>query len=358
MENQKPYNIDTVILFFKENYEKFLTIYNSLNEEVQLLEYKAITDSLNIELLRSISEYYKKIVIANNIHSSCDDALVLVELMEIDDVYTADVLKIYDTIKGYINQYLQLTTFSDKISICGCVVSIASGAGGVEAEDWTGMLSRMYMRWSIKELKHTPNIIDITHSLEANEGIKNITFIIDAEYAYGKLKNETGVHRLIRKSPFSKSSARHTSFASVNIVPLIEENKIEIILNKSDLRIEAMRGHGAGGQNRNKLETAIRITHIPTGIQAYSQSERSQLINKENAMRVLISRLYELEEKKREEGRIKTNTLVNSFGSQIRTYVLHPTQYIKDHRNKYIEYDFNKVLDGDLNNFILKNLVK
>jgi len=247
---------------------------------------------------------------------------------------------------------LELKLFlADKFDRNNAIVDINSGAGGTEACDWAQMISRMYERWA-EEKKFTVETVDTVRGDEA--GIKSSTFIIKGNYAYGYLKGERGVHRLVRISPFDSNKRRHTSFASVDIIPEIEEDTVEFVLNPSDLKIETFRASGAGGQHVNKTDSAVRITHIPTGFVTQSQSERSQFQNKQVALSVMRSRLYERleQEKKKELESLSGDKKRIEWGSQIRSYVLHPYLMVKDHRTKEERTDALMVLEGKIDSFI------
>lgn len=230
------------------------------------------------------------------------------------------------------------------------IVEIHSGAGGTESQDWVAMLLRMYLRWAERHGYDT-SIVDMLPGEEA--GLKSVTFQVQGEYAYGYLKAESGVHRLVRISPFDANARRHTTFASVFVIPDIEDT-IEVEVREEDLRIDTFRAGGAGGQHVNKTDSAVRITHLPTGIVVTCQNERSQHKNKATAMRILKARLYDLERRKRESEREKLEAQKKDidFGSQIRSYVLHPYRLVKDLRTGHETGNAEAVLDGDLDGFI------
>ncbi len=236
------------------------------------------------------------------------------------------------------------------------ILTIHPGAGGTESQDWADMLLRMYLRWCERH-GYKVDILDLMPGEEA--GIKNATLLVKGPYAYGYLKAEAGIHRLVRISPFDASSRRHTSFASVFVAPELDDT-IEIEINEKDLRIDTYRASGAGGQHVNKTSSAVRITHIPTGIVVQCQNERSQHKNKAIAMKILRARLYEREKAKQEEEKKKLHGQKKeiAWGNQIRSYVLHPYQMVKDHRTGEETGNVSAVLDGDLDQFIQSWLMK
>jgi len=236
------------------------------------------------------------------------------------------------------------------------IVTIHPGAGGTESMDWAEMLLRMYLRWAERR-GFKREIIDYQPGEEA--GLKSVTFTVTGEYAYGLLSAEVGVHRLVRISPFDQAARRHTSFASLYVWPELPED-VDIVVDDKDIRIDTYRSSGAGGQHVNVTDSAVRITHLPTGLVVSCQNERSQHRNRDSAMRVLKARLYDMKLKE-QQSRLQSISGAKkdiAFGSQIRSYVLHPYQMVKDHRTKESVGDINRVLDGDLDGFIKSYLMK
>ena len=292
-----------------------------------------------LHIYNSIENIFKDLIAGLELYNELQDKEVEIELV---NNYN-NLLKELDNIEF-------VSKMKGEFDASNAILEINSGAGGTEAQDWAAMIYRMYLRWAerkgfkCEELEYVEGEV---------AGIKNVTILISGSYAYGFLRGEQGVHRLVRISPFDANKRRHTSFASVAVMPDIED-EIDIEINEKDLRIDTYRASGAGGQHINKTDSAVRITHIPTGIVVTCQNERSQHKNKAQAMKVLKARLYELEEEKKnnELDKIAGEKDKIDFGSQIRNYVLHPYKMVKDVRTNYEVGNAEGVLDGDLNGFM------
>ena len=271
-------------------------------------------------------------------------------LNEFDDEIAKDVLKESKNLEDEISRFELETLLNGKYDSNNAIITIHPGAGGTESQDWAEMLYRMYGKWSLSN-GYTLKELDYLEGEEA--GLKSVTFLVIGENAYGYLKSEKGVHRLIRISPFDSGGRRHTSFASVEVMPEVSEN-ITIDISSEDLRIDTFRASGAGGQHINKTDSAVRITHIPTNIVVSCQSERSQLQNKETALKMLKSKLLDIKEKENKEKieDLKGIQKEIAWGSQIRSYVFCPYTMVKDHRTNYEVGNVQAVIDGDLNGFI------
>ncbi len=278
------------------------------------------------------------------------DAAVLFEFAEEDESSVNELRELLERLEHEILQAETETLLAGENDARNAICTIHPGAGGTESQDWAEMLLRMYLKWAERREFKT-EIIDYQPGEEA--GIKGVTFKVEGEYAYGLLAAEAGVHRLVRISPFDQAARRHTSFASLFVYPEIDED-IEVEVNEKDLRVDTYRATGAGGQHINTTDSAVRITHIPSGIVVQCQNQRSQHQNRAVAMQVLRSRLYEmeLEKRKAETALLEANKQEISFGSQIRNYVLAPYQLVKDARTKLERGDVDSVLSGDLDDFI------
>jgi peptide chain release factor 2 len=263
---------------------------------------------------------------------------------------SGDLRREIDALRKHIEELETRTLLSGEHDALGAIVTIHPGAGGTESQDWAEMLHRMYLRWA-EQKGFSVEINDYQPAEEA--GIKSSTFTVSGEYAFGLLQSEIGVHRLVRISPFDQAKRRHTSFASVFVSPEIDET-IQVEIKAEDLRIDTYRSGGAGGQHVNTTDSAVRIIHNPTGIVVSCQNERSQHKNRERGMKILRSKLYEfeLEKKRAVNKKLEDSKLDIDFGSQIRSYVLHPYRLIKDHRTKHEVGDVDRVLNGDINEFI------
>jgi peptide chain release factor 2 len=280
--------------------------------------------------------------------AQCSDALALAEMG--DEGLRLDLEAEIERLENELDDHELDTMLSGSYDHGDALLAIHAGAGGTDAHDWAEMLERMYLRW-IERHSYRGEILDTSFGEEA--GIKSVTIAVNGSNAFGYLRSEKGVHRLVRLSPFDSANRRHTSFALVEVLPQVEEED-EVEISPSDLRIDTFRSSGAGGQNVQKNDTAVRITHLPTGIVVTCQNERSQTQNRENALRVLRARLLELKAQEQQEkiDELRGEYQKAEWGSQIRSYVLHPYQMVKDHRTDHEDGNTQAVLDGDLDGFI------
>lgn len=334
----------------------FWSVFDLSQKQIQLKDLEKQSENPDLwqnpehaqRVMKKISALREEIEDWNSLHQRIIDSL---ELANLEDVSLRPEL---EREVNHIERQIAHREFIAKLSgqhdRGDALLAIHAGAGGTDSQDWAEMLQRMYLRWAEKRSYNT-EILDLTLGEEA--GIKSVTIAIDGPYAYGYLLSEKGVHRLVRLSPFDSSHRRHTSFALVEVLPQVESES-EVEINSDDLRIDVFRSSGAGGQNVQKNATAIRITHLPTGLVVSCQNERSQFQNKENAMRVLRARLLELKQQEQVErlAELRGEYTKAEWGSQIRSYILHPYQLVKDHRTDHEVGNIQAVLDGDIDNFI------
>ena len=297
--------------------------------------------------MKRISALRNEIEAWQKIEKRIADALELAELG--DDSLQTELEAELAKIEPLVDQRELRTLLSGPYDSGNALLSINAGAGGTEAQDWAMMLQRMYLRW-VEASGYKSEILDLSEGEEA--GIKSVTILVEGDYAFGYLRAEKGVHRLVRISPYDSAKRRHTSFAQVEVLPQVDDVEIEV--DEKDLKVDTFLSGGAGGQNVQKNQTAIRITHLPSGTVATSQNERSQSQNRENAMKVLKARLLDIEREKAEQelAEMRGTYQKTEWGSQIRSYVLHPYQMVKDHRTDFEMGNTTAVLDGDLDGFI------
>jgi peptide chain release factor 2 len=350
--------------------ENIITVEKALQELKEIFEVdkkEKIIEELNLKMSEAgfwqdESEANKVVTQLKNLKNSIQPVKEISEkfkeLKELSEVLKEEDSSFIEQIDKELNlllkriEDLKFRSFlSGEFDRNNAILSINAGAGGTEACDWAGMLLRMYLRFA-EEKGYITKTTDILRAEEA--GIKNVTVLIEGEYAYGLLKAERGVHRLVRISPFDANKRRHTSFASVDVIPEIKED-IKLDIQEKDLKIETFRSSGPGGQHMQKSDTAVRITHIPSGIVVSCQNERSQYQNKQTALKILKAKLYQLEREKKEEElarKVGVNKQKIEWGSQIRSYILHPYNLVKDHRTDFETSDVNAVLDGKIDDFI------
>lgn len=314
------------------------------------------TKELSTATMKELNALKPQLSLFNEIKKAYENIIATYELMvsENDNSLQNELVTEMKSIASTLSTFEMSLLLNEKYDANSAIISIHPGAGGVESQDWAQMLMRMYMRWmEIHKLKYS--VIDQLPGEEA--GIKSVTILVNGLYAYGYLKSEKGVHRLVRISPFDANHRRHTSFASVDVLPQIEDDD-EIVIEEKDLKIDTYRSSGAGGQHVNVTDSAVRITHLPTNIIVQCQNERSQWSNKATAMKILKSKLAELQMQKRQEEIDKINGIKKeiAWGSQIRSYTFHPYNLIKDHRSSYETGNVNPVMDGEIDEFIKKYL--
>ena len=326
---------------------------DSLREEVTDLETETLKDGFWDDSQKA-QEFFDYLNEKKGLINSFEEVSELLEEIQImeelgEEEYSKEIKESLKKLCKKVENLKVLTLFSGEYDENNAIMQINAGAGGLEAQDWAEMLLRMYKRW-LENHQYKMRITD--YHQDTAGGIKSVTLQITGKNAYGFLKSEKGVHRLVRISPFDSNNRRHTSFASVDVYPSIEAEEIE--LDEKDLKIDTYRASGAGGQHVNNTDSAVRITHIPTGVTVQCQSERSQITNRRTAMAMLASRLYQIKEEERLEKieDIQGKHLDIAWGSQIRSYIFHPYQMVKDHRTNIERSDIDNVMDGDLNEFI------
>lgn len=309
------------------------------------------------KVLQHSKRLKEKIDKLEGLKKAYEDLEVLISICEEeeDSSLIEEIEKEFTELKKEIDKFTIETLLTGKYDKNNAIFTIHAGAGGTEAQDWADMLLRMYTRWA-EAKEYSVSILDMLKDTEA--GIKSATLLIEGENAYGYLKSEKGVHRLVRISPFDAAGKRHTSFASVDVMPELDDS-VKIDINPDDLRIDTYRSGGAGGQHVNKTDSAVRITHIPTGLIVQCQNERSQHSNKEMAMKMLYAKLLNLKEQEKKDRieDIKGEYREIAWGSQIRSYVFHPYSMVKDHRTGEETGNVNAVMNGDLDNFINAYLI-
>lgn len=300
------------------------------------------------KIMQELEELKKEAGEIVDIEKKLADVEELIKMSESEED-SGEIKKEIEEIEKTINNLEFKTLFSGEYDRNDAILSIYSGAGGVDAQDWSEMLVRMYLKWA-ENNSYKAKVLDETRGQEA--GIKNATIEMTGAYAYGKLRSESGVHRLVRLSPFNADNLRQTSFALVEILPVIEDVK-EVEIKDADIKMDTFRSSGAGGQSVNKTSSAVRLTHIPTGIVVSCQNERSQMQNRQSAMKILRAKIHQkyLEEKEAEKKKIRGEQVSAEWGSQIRSYVIHPYKMVKDHRTKQETADVDSVFAGNLDDF-------
>ena len=360
-------DFDSIRLLLQDINSRFLVIkkalkYDELKIELEKLEKETLQNgfwensNLQATILPKIKKNKDLIEKVDNLGKKIDDAKGYLEIAE--ELNDIECFKEAEKLSKSLNENLdklEITTLlSDEYDFNNAIITIHPGAGGTESQDWALMLYRMYLKWASKQ-EFEVETLDLQDGEEA--GIKSVSFLVKGDNAYGYLKGENGVHRLVRISPFDSNSRRHTSFAAVEVMPEISDN-ITVNINPEDIQMDVYRASGAGGQHVNKTSSAVRLKHIPTGIVVTCQTERSQLQNRENAMKMLKAKIYKLERKNHEEklNDIKGESLDNGWGSQIRSYVFCPYTLVKDHRTNCEIGNVSAVMDGKIDDFIYEYL--
>ena len=360
-------DFDSIRLNLETIKEKIDTLKNAIKveekrEKVKILEDETLKEGFwednekSSKVLTEMKNLKSEILKYENLEDNYNDALTFLELAieENDSESFKEAKKICNYLVSAAEKLEITTLLSDEYDRNNAIITIHPGAGGTESQDWALMLYRMYSRW-IARMSFELEVLDYQDGEEA--GVKSVSFLVKGEFAYGYLKGESGVHRLVRISPFDANSRRHTSFAAVEVIPEISED-INIDIRPEDIEMDVYRASGAGGQHVNKTSSAVRLRHLPTGIVVTCQTERSQMQNRENAMKMLKAKIYKREKESHEQmmSDIKGEVSDNAWGSQIRSYVFCPYTLVKDHRTNHETGNVQAVMDGDIDNFIYEYL--
>ena len=352
-------------LLFKEKYDDLKNRYDQISnyldnsvieKDINALKEKTLVEGFwenktnASDILKQISKKESDLDFYNSVLSKYEDLCISYELSQMNQKVEDESIEILDDFSKLVDQLEVKETLNQKDDFRDAIIQIHPGAGGTESQDWASMLYRMYTKW-ISNNNYSAKLVE--HQPGDETGIKDVVIEVSGSYAYGFLKSEMGVHRLVRISPFDSNSRRHTSFASVFVYPILD-NEIDITINDNEIRIDTYRASGAVGQHVNKTDSAVRITHIETGITVQCQNQRSQLKNKNTALKILKSKLYQLklEEMNDELNQKNSNKKDISWGSQIRSYIFHPYNLVKDHRTKYETSNISSVMDGNLDDFM------
>ena len=344
---------------FKDDVEELNVLLGMETVKADLEEYEAMTEDpdfwLDLEKMRTLGILRQKVEKMNSLSSSIENTIdfIIISILEEDNEMYESLVQECNKIRTKIDEMKLASMFSGEYDNNNVIFTIHAGSGGKEAQDWASMLYRMYLLWFTKN-DYKAKVIDEIRG-DGPGLIKSVTLEVSGEYAYGKLKGEHGVHRLIRVSPFDSSNRRHTSFAAIEVLPEIEQD-LSLEINPEDLEIDTYRSSGAGGQHVNKTSSAVRITHLPTGIVTACQTERSQHQNKDYAMKMLYAKLMQLKEQEHLDriSDLKGKQHSIEWGSQIRSYTFMPYQLVKDHRSNFEDANINKVMNGGIDDFILE----
>tara|TARA_B100000676_G_C18078463_1_gene849400 strand:+ start:1696 stop:2793 length:1098 start_codon:yes stop_codon:yes gene_type:complete len=352
-------------LLYKEKYDNLKNRYeqiceylkiSKIEDEITSLKDKTLNQSFWSNkseasiILKQISKLESQINFYKSVSIKYEDLCLSYELCQMNQIVENESIDILNDFSKLLDQLEIKETLNQKDDFKDAIIQIHPGAGGTESQDWASMLYRMYSKWMVNN-NYSTKLVE--HQPGDETGIKDVVIEVKGEYAYGFLKSEMGVHRLVRISPFDSNSRRHTSFASVFVYPILD-NDIDIKINDNEIRVDTYRASGAGGQHVNKTDSAVRITHLDTGITVQCQNQRSQLKNKNTALKILKSKLYQVKLDEMNDNLNQKNSIKKdiAWGSQIRSYIFHPYNLVKDHRTKYETSNINSVMDGDIDNFM------